>query len=49
MNNNVGMDVHKKNIVVAESRKLGQRKFVGEYENTDSGLRYYTNTSEVTK
>jgi len=42
MSNNikhVGMDVHKKNIVVAESSELGKGRFVGEYENTDGGLK----------
>ena len=35
----VGMDVHKQNIVVGECRKLGRSEIIGEYPNTDSGVR----------
>jgi len=37
--NYIGLDVHKKNIVMAESIEAGQAEVVGEYPNTDKGLK----------
>jgi len=34
----VGMDVHKRNIVVAKSQYAGQAEMVGEYPNTEKGV-----------
>lgn len=52
MNNNsryIGMDVHKKNIVVAESIRLGKGEIVGEYENTENGVRKLIKQLKVMK
>ena len=37
--NYIALDVHKKNIVMAESTKKGQAEIVGEYPNTDNGFK----------
>lgn len=37
--NYIGMDVHKKNIVLAESIKNGHSEIIGEYSNTDNGIK----------
>ena len=37
--NYIAMDVHKEKIVVAESKTKGQSEIIGEYENTQAGLK----------
>ncbi|MFH0975826.1 MAG: transposase [Spirochaetota bacterium] len=37
--NYIGLDVHKKNIVMGESREIGKSSITGEYPNTDSGIK----------
>jgi transposase len=37
--NYIGLDVHKKNIVMGESREIGESSITGEYPNTDSGIK----------
>jgi transposase len=37
--NYIGMDVHKKNIVIAGSYESGKAEFIGEYSNTESGMK----------
>ena len=37
--NYIGLDVHKKNIVMGESRKSGEAQITGEFLNTDSGVK----------
>lgn len=36
--NYIGLDVHKKNIVMSESREAGESQVTGEYPNTESGI-----------
>ena len=37
--NYTGLDVHKKNIVMGESRRSGEAKITGEFFNTESGIK----------
>ena len=37
--NNIGLDVHKKNIVMGESHEPGEARITGEFTNTDSGIK----------
>lgn len=37
--NYIALDVHKKNIIMAESRKAGESAFIGEFINIDSGIK----------
>lgn len=39
--NYIGLDVHKKNIVMGESREIGESSITGEYPNTDSGIKKF--------
>ena len=39
----IGLDVHKKNIVMGESLEPGDSQIVGEYPNTDSGIKKLLN------
>jgi transposase len=39
--NYIGLDVHKKNIVMGESRKSGEAQITGEFLNTDSGIKKF--------
>jgi transposase len=37
--NYIALDVHKKNIVMASSKESGKAEFIGEFPNTDKGVR----------
>jgi transposase len=39
--NYIGLDVHKKNIVMGESRKSGEAQVTGEFLNTESGIKKF--------